>query len=404
MNPAVLAKSIIEKTQIDLSGLTIAQIIPSMGAGGAEQAVIDVGKGLKDVGANPIVFTAGGHRCEELNDFGIEVSSLPVNTKSFIKMRRNASLIGEMIDKQNICLLHARSRAPAWSGYWASKKRNLPFMCTYHGIYSEKNILKNYYNSVMVRGDAVIANSHYTHDLIQERYGALPKNIYTIPRGIDLESFSENSINSQKISDMRKKWHIDNDTPIILLPGRLTSWKGHEVALKAFAALPEVIKNQYALVFLGDAQGRDQYVQQLQDLAQSLGIAARLRMPGHEVDVPTALATSDIVINCSIRAEAFGRVAVEAQAMGKPVIVSALGPVKETVLTPPVVDEEGRSGWHVEPNNPVDLSSALMRAINMPDEDKERLAKRARLHASENFSTQKMVQSTLSIYANLLGR
>lgn len=386
----------------NISGRTIAQIIPAMGAGGAEQAVVDVGRGIISASGKAVVITSGGYRLPELEDIGAKLIILPVATKNPYMMWQNAKRIAHLVHDLNIDILHARSRAPAWSGLWATRSTNVKFMTTYHGIYGEKSWFKNKYNSVMVRGDHVIANSHYTADLINQRYQAIPKNLTTIHRGIDLSAFAQESVTEERINSLLCEWTINENQKIMLLPGRLTSWKGHKTALKAFAELPENIQQNYTLVFVGDAQGRDEYVQDLWKSATQLGIKEQVRMPGHVSDMPAAFSTASLVLNCSTKPEAFGRVAVEAQALGKPMIVSDLGPVKETVLAPPDFTQNEITGWHFTSGDATDLAQKIRAADTLSTTELDALASRARDHVQKNFTTQQMVSKTLHVYESLL--
>ena len=379
------------------------QLIPEMGAGGAEQAVIDVTKGLIAQGAHAFIITKGGARCKELEQLGATCVSLNINSKNPWNLWRNSHKISSIIAQHDIHLIHARSRAPAWSGLWASRHCHIPFLTTYHGIYSEKSWLKKYYNSVMVRGNAVIANSHYTAALIQKRYGALAKQIITIARGIDLSHFHPDEVTKARIKSIRQQWGVTSKDKVILLPGRLTSWKGHQVAIEAYALLPETLKQQYKLIFMGDAQGRLDYVKLLQDRLYQLNLEKQILFAPHSQDMPAAFMASDIVVNCaSGKPEAFGRVAVEAQAMGKAMIVSSLGPTKETVLAPPHCDALERTGWHFPENDAAALADAILEAASLSKDAQKALGQRARNHILQHFTTENMVQQTLNSYVSLL--
>ncbi|WP_245943945.1 glycosyltransferase family 4 protein [Acuticoccus kandeliae] len=380
--------------------MTILQVVPELGTGGAERTTIDIAAALVAGGDRAIVVSEGGRMLEELRDTGAEHVAMPVATKGPIGMRRNAGRLAALMEREGVDIIHARSRAPAWSSLWASAWTRRRFVTTYHGAYNEKTALKNRYNSVMARGDIVIANSGFTAALVAKRHPFATSRIVTIPRGIDLTAFQEDV--SARAEALRRTWRIDPRERILLHLARLTPWKGHEVLIDALALLQKRHGRNWVCVMAGDDQGRSGYTQKLEEKIRTLGLGQRVRLVGHVSDVPAALAASTFCVQPAIEAEAFGRAAVEAQAAGRPVIVTDLGAVRETVLAPPDVPRDKRSGWRVPASNAPELADALFEALQASNDSLNAIGLRGRAHANANFSLDAMKRKTLGVYHSLL--
>jgi len=374
---------------------TILQVIPNLDTGGAERTAVDIAAALAARGDMALVASEGGRMEEELKAAGGELIELPLASKNPLTMAANARRLAQIVTARKVDIVHARSRAPAWSALFACRMTGTPFVTTYHGIYGQRSALKGLYNSVMARGDAVIANSGYTAELISERHGTPKSRITTIYRGTDLSRFDPGSIGADRLEALRGTWGIAEGRPIVLNVARLTSWKGQEVLIEAAGRIAQ--KADFALVLAGDAQGREEYRARLLAQIERLGLAGRVVLPGHTQDVPAALALSRIAVVASTEPEAFGRFAVEAQAMGLPTIVSDLGPARETVLAPPEAGEAARSGWRVPAGDAGALAAALERALGLTHVEREELARRARAHAA-TFSLAAMTAATLKLY------
>ncbi len=389
---------------ISLQGATILQIIPELEAGGAERTTIDIATGLVNAGARALVATTGGRLVAELQASGGEWLAFPAKTKNPIAMYFNIAKLAKILKSQNVSLVHARSRAPAWVAYFAAKRLGLPFVTTYHGSYSAKSAAKTLYNSIMARGDVVIANSIYTADLIQQNHPISNGKIRVIYRGTALAQFSAASIQSDRVAKLRASWGLMAEERVVLLAARLTPWKGQRVLIEAASILKKRGLYDVVYVLAGDPQGRASYVKELDDLVQRNGLTGTVRRVGHVSDVAAAVYTASVVTVPSTAPEAFGRVAVEAQALGTPVIVSYLGAVPETVLAPPLVPNEQRTGWHVKPADAAELANAIEAALNLRPSMREAMATRARRHVEQHFSLERMVTDTLDIYAALIER
>jgi glycosyltransferase involved in cell wall biosynthesis len=304
---------------------------------------------------------------------------------------------------EGAALIHARSRAPAWVALGAARSLGIPFVTTFHGSYAGRSSVKLTYNSVMARGDVVIANSHYTADLIRSLYPEAEERIRVIHRGTELSVFSPAAVAPERVQALRRSWGVAPHERVVLLAARLTGWKGQKVLIEAAARLKQAGMADLAFVLAGDHQGRDAYVRDLDGMIASLGLEGVVRRVGHCTDMPAAFLAASVVTVPSTEPEAFGRSAVEAQAMGTPVVVSELGAVPETVLTPPQVPPWERTGWRVPAGDAAALAEAVGQALSLGASAQEALAARARAHVERHFSLERMVSDTLDIYVDLVG-
>jgi len=367
--------------------MNVLQTVPELNAGGVEATTLEIAQALIAECHEAHVVSAGGRMEEALIHMGAISHIADIGSKNILTVPKRIKLLRAIINHCDIDIVHARSRAPAWPAYYAAKAERVPFVTTYHGIYNSGSALKTYYNSVMARGERIIANSEFTKAHIIKTHGTETDRITVIPRGVDMAHFDPRNLSAKDVTAQRNRWRIAPEQKLILLPGRLTRWKGPLVAIEALAELPE----DHVLVLLGDAQGRDEFVTELDAKAESLGVTNRVIKPGHSRDMPTALAAADIVISASTDPEAFGRVAVEAQAMQKPVVATAHGGALETVV-------EGETGFLVSPGNSEALASGVRNALDWKDYNGP--AARARIAA--NFSTESLQAKTLAIYKDLL--
>ena len=385
-----------------LEGRTILQIIPRLDSGGVERTTIDIAAALAKVGAIAKVATQGGRLISELQAKGGVWAPFPAHSKNPLAMALNVRRLTRLIREENVEIVHARSRAPAWVALGAAKSAGICFVTTYHGAYAGRSSLKSLYNSVMARGDAVIANSEWTAAAIAERYPAARDRIHAIYRGIDLREFSPATVESARVKKLRREWGASPDERIVLIVARMTQWKGHKTLIEALAILNKKGFDDVTAIFVGDSQGRRSYERELDETARLRGLSERVRRVGHCSDIPAALLASAVVAVPSLKAEAFGRVAVEAQAMGCPVVASDLGAARETVLAPPQIDEKERTGWLAQPGEAADLARALECALNLGASARESLSERARAYAASRFSLETMCSQTLDIYQSLL--
>lgn len=371
----------------------ILQIIPHLGAGGAEQGCLDVGAGLVKSGAKSIVICNGGTRVPELQRAGSLYIPMAVHSKNPITILRNIGRIKKIIQEHGVDIVHVRSRAPAWSAYYACRDTNARFITTCHAPYNiHDSKLKQFYNSSITKAERVIAISEYVADYLQKNYIIDSKKIRTIHRGVSLEKFNPASVSAERMIKLAKAWRIPDGATIIIMPGRLTRWKGQAIMIEAMAKLN---KPDLFCVLVGADQGRTEYRQELEQLIHQYNMESQIRLMDHCDDMPAAYALSNIVVSTSIEPEGFGRISIEGQAMGKPVIATNHGGSKETIIP-------NETGWLVPPNDPQALSEALHNALDLTPEERDALSMRAIQHITTSFSKDHMIDETLKVYTELL--
>lgn len=379
---------------------TILQIIPKLDTGGAERSALEVAEGIVKGGGRALVLAQGGRLTENLQAAGGEWIDFPAASKNPIQMARNARAIAKIARAQSVDLIQAESRAPAWSALYAARACGVPFVTTFHGAYSENNAVKKLYNSVMVRSDAVIANSQFTADLIKARYGTPDGRIRLIHRGIDVDKFDAAAVSPERIAAMRTAWGVQPSDRVILLAARLSPIKGHEPLVRAVAAMPDR-PDDLAVVFAGDAQGRESYRDKLEQLIREHRLETVVRIAGHVEDMPAAYAASWAAFAGSIVTETFGLVVAEALAMGCPVIATGLGAPRE--IMQPLLEADGRTGWLVPAQDITAYQQALREVLQLTPPERAAIGARARAHVCRNFSVAAMQSKTLALYDDLLG-
>ncbi len=383
---------------------TILQIIPELETGGAELATIEIADALTRAGGRALVLSQGGRLAGKLAEAGGELLPFPAKTKNPARIVLNARAIRAIAAREGVDLIHARSRAPAWSGLLAARGAGLPFVTTYHGAYKEKGRFKNWYNSVMARADVVIANSHYTADLVRARYRTPAERLVVIQRGVEGGRFDPKAIAPERVAALRAAWSVGPGQRVILQAARLSAWKGQSVVIAAAARLANTPGlGDWVVVFAGDDQGRSGYREQLQAQARAAGIADRVRFAGHVDDMPAAFLAAQVAVVASTEPEAFGRAAAEAQVMACPVIATRLGAPQETVLAAPAYGPDARTGWLVPPGDATALAAAIGEALALEPAVRARLGARSRAHVLAHFSLAQMKAETLAVYDRLLG-
>lgn len=370
----------------------VLQVLPMLETGGVERGTIEVAEALVRTGFRALVASAGGRLVPELIHLGAEHIALPLASKDPWVMWRNAAKLAAAIREHRIAIVHARSRAPAWSARLAARRTGARWVTTYHGTYNEGFPLKRRYNAVMASGERVIAISGFIAEHLMARHGTDPARVRIIPRGVDPRRFDPAIVSGERIVKLARAWRIPDDAPVVLLPGRLTRWKGQEVLIEA---LNRMQRRDAVAVLAGDDQGRHGYRAGLEALAERLGLGARVRIVGDCADMPAALMLADVAVSASIEPEAFGRVVVEAQAMGRPVVATAHGGALETVLP----DD---TGWLVPPGDAEALAAALDHALALDEEARAALGERARAAVLARYTTERMCAATLEVYRELL--
>ncbi len=381
------------------SNLKVLQVIPKLGYGGAETGCYDIAHYLPENGCKSFIVTSGGELLKFVDKNKVKVFRLPVQSKNPILILINALILTFIILFNNISIIHARSRAPAWSCLLASKITSRKFVTTFHGTYNFKSNLKKLYNSVMVRSDLIIAGSNFIFSHIKENYSNYlnqKKKLLVVFRGINVDYFDPTTKLETEEKKLLKQWEIEKDKKIILLPGRLTTWKGQEVFIEAINLVNiELGYEAFYAVILGSDQGRDLYKKKLIRLSEQYRLTKQLRFIDHCKDMALAYKVSDIIVSASIEPEAFGRVAVEAQSMEKPIIASNIGGSNETV-----VDE--KTGYLFKAGDAKSLSQKILKTLTIDETQLKLIGVEGRKNIVQKFNVEKMCFSTYSEYKRLI--
>lgn len=381
------------------SSLTVLQVIPRLDEGGAERGTLEITAALARAGGRALVATAGGRLLPSIGHAGGRVIRLPVDTKNPLRVITNGMRLARVVKREGVNVIHVRSRAPGWSALIAARLAHVPFVTTYHGIYRAKGPLKRWYNSVMARGDRVIANSAHTAEEIRDTYPREVARMVVIPRGVDVSVFDPDTLSPARIAQLKRGWHVDEDARLVLLPARLSRWKGQALFIEAAVLLSK--KRQFAnvvFVLAGEAEST-RFLSELTTLSERTGLGNRVVFVGHCTDMPAAYAASSVVVSASREPEAFGRVAIEAQAMGAIVVVADHGGARETVRTEPPT-----TGIRVAPGDAAALAAGITEALTLPADKRKAMSAQAREHARAHFSTARMCADTLAVYRELVAQ
>jgi glycosyltransferase involved in cell wall biosynthesis len=380
----------------------VMQILPALESGGVERGTIDIAKALKDNNFEPIVVSNGGILTYQLREAGIKHIELPVHSKKYLTIFLNIEKLVKLIQENQVDIVHVRSRSPMWSAYFACKKTNVKLVATVHGTYSLNFFkwkifpLKKIYNSIMLKADAIIVVSNFIKQYLlnnyqSEEYKIPLKKITVIQRGVDLGYFDCKKVSKNRIIDCSTKWNLPEDKKIILMPARFTAWKGHEFLINALAR----VKNDFYCVMVGSDHGHKAYRKRLEAKIIKDNLGGKIKIIGICKDMPVAYALSHFVVCPSIKPEAFGRNAIEAQASNKIIIATNIGGSLETII-----DKE--TGFLVEVNNVESFANLIDQILEMPKDQVDAIGQKARKHMEENFSNEKMCNSTIEVYKSLL--
>ncbi len=377
---------------IDPNQPVIMQVIPELGAGGAEQGCIDMASEIVKAGARAIVVSNGGYRVSELARAGATHIDLPVHSKNPVIMWKNVATLRKLIKQHNVGIVHARSRAPAWSAWRACKGTDAHFLTTCHAPYNINGEAKRLYNGSIAQGELIIAISNYVAQYLQDNYDVEPERIRTIHRGIPIERFHPTAVTAERMIDLATQWRIPDGANIIMLPGRVTRWKGHHILIEAMAKLK---RKDVFCVIIGSDQGRKEYRQELDQFIEDHDLGSQIRIIDQCHDMPAAYMLSTVVVCPSTDPEGFGRIPVEAQAMGRPIIASDHGGAQETIL-------RGHTGWLIPPSNSEELAIAIDEALALDENQRAVLAARSMEHIEQHFTKKIMAEKTLNVYTELL--
>jgi glycosyltransferase involved in cell wall biosynthesis len=379
--------------------LKVLQVIPKLGYGGAETGCYDIAHYLPENNCESFIVTSGGELLKFIDKKKVKVIKLPVNSKNPLLILFNSLALIWIILYNNISIVHARSRAPAWSCYLATILTGRKFVTTFHGTYNFKSNLKKIYNSVMVKSDLIIAGSNFIFSHIKENYSKYldaNKRLLVIFRGINVDYFDPTTKLETDEKKLLKKWEIEKDRKIILLPGRLTSWKGQELFIEAINLVNiELGYEAFYAVILGSDQGRDLYKKKLTRLIEQYRMNNQVRFIDHCNDMALAYKISDIIVSASIEPEAFGRVAVEAQSMEKPIVASNIGGSNETVINE-------KTGYLFEAGNAKELSQKILKVLYLDENSLKLIGTEGRKNIVKKFNVEKMCFSTYSEYKKIL--
>jgi len=381
------------------SKIKVLQVIPKLGYGGTESGCYDLAHYLTENNCSSYIVTSGGELLKYVDKKKVKVIRLPVHSKNPILMFFNSIILIFIILICNISIVHARSRAPAWSCLLATKITRRKFVTTFHGTYNFKNSLKKYYNSIMLKSDLIIAGSNFIFSHINENYSEylnFNKKFLVIFRGINTEYFNPSKIHQTDQKKLISKWNISKEKPLILLPGRLTSWKGQEMFIEAIRLVKEKLSEKsFCAVILGSDQGRNVYKKKLLRLVEQYRLNDYIKFFDKCELMPLAYQISDIVVSTSIEPEAFGRVSVEAQSMEKPIIASNIGGSKETII-------DDKTGFLFEAQKPEELSKKIIHVLNLDESTLKFIGIEGRKNVIKKFNIEKMCFSTYSEYKKII--
>lgn len=380
------------------ANFTLLQVVPELNAGGVERTTLDISRAVVAAGGRSLVVSQGGRLEAELEAGGGELQRLPVASKNPVTILANAGRIAGLIRRENVSLVHARSRAPAVSAWLAARRTGIPFVATYHGVYNARSPLKRWYNSIMTRGALVIANSDYTRRHVIAEHGVEPARVIAVDRGTDLTRFDPAAVDRDRVQAMRRAWGLaDGDgRTVFLLAGRLTRWKGQLALVEAAARLKAAGRDDFLVVLMGDDQGRSAFRAELEAAIIAAGLGDHVRIAPHGSDMPAAWLAADVAAVPSLDPEAFGRTAVEPQIMGRPVIASAHGAPCDTVL-------DGQTGWLAAPGDADAWAVAMAAALDAGPQGRAVRGATAAARARSLYSLETMIAGTFDVYRRLLG-
>jgi len=376
-----------------LKDRTLLQILPSLYSGGVERGTVEIARAAVNAGMNSMVVSSGGKLVNQIESDGSKHITIDAESKNPLTIRSNSKELIEIIEEHNVDIVHARSRAPAWSAYKACQKTNAHFITTFHGLHSLKGIGKRKYNSVMTFGEKVITASQFISDHIQKEYDVPKEKILVIPRGVDMDYFDPDKVSDDRVNALKAKWGINDNRPVIFLPGRITRWKGQDFLLDSLSRLTEA--PSYYCIIAGDSFRHPKYHMELTQKIIELNLGKFVKIVDSTDDMPAAYKLSNLVISASQKPEAFGRVAIEAQAMGKPVVVTNIGGSRETVIN-------GTTGRRVDPNFTKEMSEGILKGLMLSDSQKQNIARVNRQHIFDNFSLEQMCSKTLGLYKSII--
>ena len=382
-----------EKVKSDrLKGKVIVQILPALNNGGVERGTVEMAEAIIRAGGRAVVISSGGVLVSKLQRIGAEHVTLNVASKNPLKWMFVRRQVKDVLKSVGADLVHIRSRAPAWIALAAAKALGLKTVTTIHGRFKASTIFKRLYNGIMTKSDRIIAISHYIEDLTLKQFPKVRDKISVIHRGVDVDLFNPQGVSAQRVINIAEQLNLPDGVPVVILPARPTAWKGASILI---AAMSKLIHLDYVLVLMGAGDGSDDYIKTLMNQTEQVGIAEKCRISPSVSDMPAALMLSDVVVMPSITPEPFGRVAIEGSAMGCPVVAFDHGGASESII-------HGETGWLAKPSDADDLADGIAQALGLTQKQRQKLANDAQNFVEKNFTSEKMCQSTISIYVDLL--
>jgi len=372
---------------------TVLQVLPALGAGGGvERGTMEIAQAIVGAGWRSLVVSSGGPMAHEFTRVGAQHFILPLASKNPLVMRANIQRLADLMDAEDVDIVHARSRAPAWSSYFAARQTGRRFVTTFHGTYSTGNWVKRRYNSVMIRGERVIAISAFIAGHVRRVYGVPASRIRVIHRGVDLERFDPARVSADRVVALANQWRLPDGMPVVMLPGRLTRWKGQTVFIEAIAKLG---RHDIRALLVGSEQNRAAYRSELEALVEHHGLGDVVHIVDHCKDMPAAYMMADVVVSASTNPEAFGRVIPEAQALGRPVVATDHGGARETVIP-------NETGWLTSPGDTDALAAAVERVLCLSAAERSQLVEKSLANVRDNFTRDAMCAKTLDVYNEVL--
>jgi glycosyltransferase involved in cell wall biosynthesis len=398
--PTEIASRAITATQIPI---TVLIAVPTLDGGAADAGAVELVRILSEAGHHAIVASHAGRLVADVATAGGEFVPLDVSSNNPVMILRSAFLLTRLARERHCAAIHALGRASAWSAYMATRLCGIPFVTSWYKGFREQNFFKRRYNSMMARGDHVIASSEQIAQLINDRYGTPWEKISVVPCSIDLERFNPESVTRERVDAMRVAWGVTRETKVILITGRILRRKGHHVVVKAVKRLKEMGFKDFLCIFVGEDRGRTRYTGELWDLVLTTGTMDVIRMAAPVADMPAAYAAASVVVSAAVQPEGVQRAILEAQAMARPVIVSDLGAGADVVLTAPAVPESRIAGFRFHSGDDAALAAALLRLFSMPEPNRATIGRRGREWVLSHFNADIVAEQTLRIYGRIAG-
>jgi glycosyltransferase involved in cell wall biosynthesis len=384
--------------------ITVLIVVPTLDGGAADVGAVGLVRILTAAGHRTIVASQAGRLAADVTAAGAEFVALNVASNNPFRMLRSAAALNKIARERNCDAIHALGRSAAWSAYLAARLRGIPFVTSWYKGFRDQNIFKHLYNSVMARGDRVVAVSEQLAQLVNDRYGTPWERIAIVPSSIDFERFDPAEVARERVEAMRHAWGIKRDTKVILIVGRILRRKGHHVVVKAAKRLKERGLKDFLCVFVGEDRGRTHYTGELWDLVLATGTMDVIRMAAPVADMPAAYGAAAVVVSAAVQPEGLQRAILEAQAMARPVIVSDLGAGPDVVLTPPAVPESRITGLRFHSGDDTALAATLLRLFSLPEPTRRAMGARGRDWVLGHFNAPAVAEQTLQLYGEITGR